>query len=167
MALAAPSPQLSPDPNGANNVGNGQGLQFITGGCLSDADCASGCCAGLASGEAVCSGPAVSFAQGKQGCGFGGAGQSQPDQQQGNNGGNNNAGGNNNNNNNAGGNNDVAGGANVGTGNGLQFITGPCLSDADCASGCCAGRVGSQTAACSAVLVANDDGKTGCGFVGA
>lgn len=158
MALAAPQPQLSPDPNGANNVGNGNGLQFITGGCLSDADCASGCCAGLASGEAVCSGPAVSFAQGKQGCGFGGAA----------------AGGNNNdnvqapeqgNNNNGGGaNNGVAGDQNVGTGNGLQFITGPCTSDADCASGCCAGRVGSATAACSAVLVANDDGKTGCGF---
>ena len=52
----------------------------------------------------------------------------------------------------------------VGTGAGTQFITGPCVQDSDCASGCCAGRVGSETAACSAVLVANDDGKTGCGF---
>lgn len=157
MALAAPRPQLSPDPNGANNVGNGQGLQFITGGCLSDTDCASGCCAGLASGVAVCSGPAVSFAQGKQGCGFGGA-VAGDDQNQGNDA---NIGGANN-----GAANTGAPGPNVGTGNGLQFITGACLSNADCASGCCAGKVGSTTAACSAVLVAFDSGKTGCGFGG-
>jgi hypothetical protein len=74
IAFAAPQPQLSPDPNGADKVGNGAGLQFITGGCLSDADCASGCCAGLSSGDALCSGPAVSTAQGKQGCGFIGSG---------------------------------------------------------------------------------------------
>ncbi|KAM3428083.1 hypothetical protein MY4824_009055 [Beauveria thailandica] len=60
------------DPSGAANVGNGQGKQFITGGCLSDADCASGCCAGLQDG-AVCSARAVANEQGKQGCGFGGA----------------------------------------------------------------------------------------------
>lgn len=164
MALAAPQPQLSPDPNGADNVGNGAGLQFITGGCLSDADCASGCCAGLASGDAVCSGPAVSFAQGKQGCGFGGAaaGGDNVDEDAGN-ANNGNVG---NGNNDAGNNNGAGNGAATGAGNGqgTQFITGPCLSDADCASGCCAGRVGSDTAACSAVLVANESGKTGCGF---
>jgi hypothetical protein len=33
------------DPAGAKNVGNGHGLQFIGGQCLSTADCASGCCA--------------------------------------------------------------------------------------------------------------------------
>ncbi|KAF1733507.1 hypothetical protein CRV24_007411 [Beauveria bassiana] len=38
------------DPAGAADVGNGQGKQFITGGCLSDADCRSGCCAGLKDG---------------------------------------------------------------------------------------------------------------------
>ncbi|EJP62690.1 uncharacterized protein BBA_08405 [Beauveria bassiana ARSEF 2860] len=61
------------DPAGAADVGNGQGKQFITGGCLSDADCRSGCCAGLKDG-AVCSSPDVAFDQGKQGCGFGSAG---------------------------------------------------------------------------------------------
>ena len=33
------------DPSGAKNVGNGQGKQFITGGCVSNAECASKCCA--------------------------------------------------------------------------------------------------------------------------
>ncbi|EGX89853.1 hypothetical protein CCM_08106 [Cordyceps militaris CM01] len=61
------------DPAGAANVGNGQGKQFITGGCTSDADCASGCCAGL-DGGAVCSARAVANAAGKQGCGFNAAG---------------------------------------------------------------------------------------------
>ncbi|KAM3449249.1 hypothetical protein MY3296_007107 [Beauveria thailandica] len=61
------------DPAGAADVGNGQGKQFITGGCLSDADCESKCCAGLKDG-AVCSSPDVAFDQGKQGCGFGSAG---------------------------------------------------------------------------------------------
>lgn len=42
-------------------------------------------------------------------------------------------------------------------------ITGLCSSDADCASGCCAGPKG----ACSARAVAFDSGKTGCGFGGA
>ncbi|OAA46727.1 hypothetical protein BBO_03282 [Beauveria brongniartii RCEF 3172] len=60
------------DPAGAADVGNGQGKQFITGGCLSDADCKSKCCAGLKDG-AVCSSPDVAFDQGKQGCGFGSA----------------------------------------------------------------------------------------------
>ncbi|PHH64237.1 hypothetical protein CDD81_4851 [Ophiocordyceps australis] len=61
------------DPAGEKNVGNGAGKQFITGGCLSDADCASGCCA-TKNGEGICSAQAVQFDQGKQGCGFGGAG---------------------------------------------------------------------------------------------
>lgn len=80
------------DPAGVKNVGNGQGKQFITGACLSNADCASGCCAGLGDG-AVCSGPAVGNAAGKRGCGFpnvGGNGAAT-----GNNGGKANTGGNN------------------------------------------------------------------------
>lgn len=163
LAMAVPQPQLSPDPNGDDNVGNGQGLQFITGGCLSDADCASGCCAGLASGDAVCSGPDVGNAQGKQGCGFGGAGagggatggedetavEVPADDAAG-----------------GGAGSGEAGSENVGQGDGSQFITGQCLSDADCASGCCAGSEGSDTGACSAVLVAEENGKTGCGFTG-
>lgn len=102
----------------------------------------------------------MSFAQGKQGCGFGGANQEQPPAEEApaqDNGNNNNVG-------NGVADNGAAGSQNVGLGNGQQFITGQCLSDADCASACCAGRVGSETAACSAVLVANADGKTGCGF---
>lgn len=114
----------------------------------------------------MCSGPDVGTAQGKQGCGFNGGG-----------GGNATAGG-------EGAGGDASGDAgetpaetgggevdaagpgseNVGTGNGKQFITGQCLSDADCASGCCAGSEGSSTAACSAVLASTESGKTGCGF---
>ncbi|KAH8664634.1 hypothetical protein BX600DRAFT_437168 [Xylariales sp. PMI_506] len=52
---------------GAQNVGLANGSQFITGQCFSDADCASGCCA---KPKGVCSGPAVSFDAGKEGCGF-------------------------------------------------------------------------------------------------
>ncbi|KAM5349724.1 hypothetical protein ACJ41O_006229 [Fusarium nematophilum] len=170
--LAIPNPRpVTPDPSGDKNIGNGQGTQFITGACLSDADCQSGCCATIDSGG-ICSAEAAANEQGKQGCGFGGDGQ-------------------------AAGNStesavsapaastpaaattaatqapagtgavdeDAAGSQNVGTGNGQQFITGQCLSDADCASGCCAGREGSSTGACSAEAVAEADGKTGCGFV--
>lgn len=54
---------------GSQNVGKGDGSQFITGQCFSDADCASGCCAKL-KGKGQCSGPAVSFDAGKEGCGF-------------------------------------------------------------------------------------------------
>ncbi|KAL2204582.1 hypothetical protein CC79DRAFT_1337119 [Sarocladium strictum] len=166
FAHALPSPQLTTDPAGDGNVGNGQGLQFITGACLSNADCGSGCCAGL-NGGGICSGPAVGNAQGKTGCGFGGDGavaappaDAPPavDQEQDMNVGGQAP---------AGVDETAAGAENVGTGNGSQFITGQCLSDADCASGCCAGRQGSTTAACSAVLVAEADGKTGCGFTSA
>ncbi|KAF4925432.1 hypothetical protein CGCVW01_v003548 [Colletotrichum viniferum] len=156
--LAAPSP-LSPDPAGAKNVGNGQGAQFIGGACLSSKDCASTCCATL-NGAGICSGLGAQFQAGKTGCGFGdggaGAGsgtgaeaaapsapaQAAPA---------------------AGGDTGAAGSQNVGKGNGQQFITGQCLSDADCASGCCAGPKG----ACSARAVAEEQGKTGCGFTAA
>lgn len=57
------------DPAGAKNLGNGKGQQFITGACLSDADCASGCCAGQ-NGGATCSGVGAQFQNGKTGCGF-------------------------------------------------------------------------------------------------
>lgn len=199
LALAIPRPlPLTPDPAGDKNIGNGQGRQFITGACLSDADCASGCCARL-NGGGICSGPAVSFAQGKQGCGFNAAGG----------GGN---GGSDTNNNNAavptpfpepaspppasgcgaaetvvvtplpepdtgsvaapatgatGGGTGIdtskPGAQNVGLGNGSQFITGQCFSDADCASGCCARLRGGGV--CSSPLVAFESGKQGCGFV--
>lgn len=140
------------DPNGAPHVGNGVGEQFITGQCLSDADCASGCCA-FPTG--ICSGPGASFQQGKQGCGFGsGAAPSSappaaapapvaavasaggPAF-------------------------DPAGVKNVGNGKGTQFIGGQCLNAADCASGCCAGPSG----ICSGPGAQTQAGKTGCGFV--
>ncbi|KAI9154937.1 Biotrophy-associated secreted protein [Paramyrothecium foliicola] len=165
-ALALPQPQLQADPSGDKNIGNGQGGQFITGACLSDADCASACCATLGS-SGICSGPGAAFNQGKQGCGFGGAGNAFPDQNQGND--NNNGNGNGQQSPPAGGNNAInenaAGSQNVGNGNGLQFITGQCLSDADCASGCCAGSAAnSGVAACAARAVAEANGRTGCGF---
>ncbi|CAM1503612.1 Fc.00g012030.m01.CDS01 [Cosmosporella sp. VM-42] len=162
FALPNPNPNpLTPDPSGDKNIGNGAGGQFITGACLNDADCASGCCATL-NGGGICSGTAVSFAQGKQGCGFGGSGSTPPantsaapappvatDEAAGN--GNINT--------------SAPGSQNVGTGSGQQFITGQCFTDADCASKCCAGKAGSSTGACSAIAVSTDSGKTGCGFV--
>ncbi|EAQ93849.1 hypothetical protein CHGG_02084 [Chaetomium globosum CBS 148.51] len=154
------SRQSIPDPSGDKNVGNGAGVQFIGGQCLGAADCASGCCATLPKGGqtiGVCSGVGAQNQAGKQGCGFesGGAGNQGGNQggNQNNNGGDNqnNAGGNQNN---GGGNQnngqaggtvqpsglkpDPSGAGNVGNGQGKQFITGECTSDADCGSGCCA-----------------------------
>ncbi|KAH6658713.1 hypothetical protein BKA67DRAFT_220408 [Truncatella angustata] len=144
--LAVPSPAV-PDPAGVKNIGNGAGVQFIGGECLSSADCASACCAFNNNGGGICSGVGAQFQNGKTGCGFGDNGAAAP------------ATGNV-----ASGSVDTSapGSQNVGTGNGQQFITGQCLSDADCASSCCAGPKG----ACSAAAVAFDSGKTGCGFVG-
>lgn len=141
------------DPAGAKNVGNGQGGQFITGQCLSDADCASGCCA---KPTGICSGPGASFQNGKEGCGFGGGGaapapppapETPPATSTPANGGPP---------------FDPAGGKNVGNGKGGQFITGQCLSNADCGSGCCAFPSG----ICSGPGAAFQNGKQGCGFGG-
>lgn len=66
FALVAAVVAVPPfDPNGAPHVGNGKGEQFITGQCLSDADCASGCCANP---TGICSGPGAATQQGKTGC---------------------------------------------------------------------------------------------------
>ncbi|KAL2201987.1 hypothetical protein CC79DRAFT_1401694 [Sarocladium strictum] len=74
FAVAA-SAQLVPNESGASNVGNGQGQQFTTGGCVSDADCQEGCCAGGATSfngvdAGICSGIGAEFQNGKTGCGF-------------------------------------------------------------------------------------------------
>ncbi|TPX18707.1 uncharacterized protein E0L32_002564 [Thyridium curvatum] len=175
-ALAAPQP-IEVDPNGAKNLGNGAGTQFITGACLSNADCASGCCASIVGGSSangICSGPAVGNVAGKGGCGFsaagggaaaappssppppatsagsgttpppttGGAAAAKPIQV------------------------DSSGAKNVGNGAGKQFITGACLSNADCNSGCCASIIGGNGAngICSGTAVGNVAGKGGCGF---
>ncbi|KND01257.1 uncharacterized protein SPPG_03071 [Spizellomyces punctatus DAOM BR117] len=147
------APAAAPAAPGANGKGNGKGTQFITGPCSSDADCASDCC-GFNSGK--CAGPVIAQER-DGGCGFGDA---QP--------------------------NDRAarvfrgqapaapaakkqaapaaapaapGAKNKGNGQGTQFITGPCASDADCASGCC----GFRTGKCAGAIVAQErDG--GCGF---
>jgi len=146
------------DPAGVPNVGNGQGKQFIGGQCLSNADCASACCAGP---SGICSGPGAQLQAGKTGCGFSsGAAPAAPAP------------------NNAAapapaapaaaGTNaaggppfDPAGVPNVGNGQGKQFIGGQCLSAADCASGCCAGPSG----ICSGIGAQTQAGKTGCGFI--
>ncbi|KAH8594682.1 hypothetical protein B0O99DRAFT_513380, partial [Bisporella sp. PMI_857] len=60
---------VTPNNAGARNVGQGNGAQFITGGCVSDADCASACCAGNPT-VGVCSAEAASLQAGKTGCGF-------------------------------------------------------------------------------------------------
>ncbi|TVY55463.1 hypothetical protein LSUE1_G009520 [Lachnellula suecica] len=60
---------ITPNVAGAKNVGLASGAQFITGGCTSDADCSSACCAD-ASNVGVCSAEAAQFQNGKNGCGF-------------------------------------------------------------------------------------------------
>ncbi|KAK3316747.1 hypothetical protein B0H66DRAFT_641535 [Apodospora peruviana] len=64
------SAQAIPNTSGARDVGNGQGLQFTTGGCVADADCQEGCCANNGEGTGICSGIGAEFQNGKQGCGF-------------------------------------------------------------------------------------------------
>jgi len=66
---------LKVDPAGTANVGNGAGGQFIGGGCNSDEDCASGCCALVdadvtTNAFGICSGKGANRQNGKQGCGF-------------------------------------------------------------------------------------------------
>lgn len=105
-----------------------QGTQFITGTCKADSDCASGCC-GFNSGK--CAGPVIAQER-DGGCGFGEAKS----------------------------NANAVNGANGGStgGAGSQFITGPCESDADCASACC----GFKSGKCAGPVIAQErDG--GCG----
>ncbi|KAI5779826.1 hypothetical protein EDC01DRAFT_298409 [Geopyxis carbonaria] len=111
---------------------DGDGTQFITGVCTSDADCASACC-GFNSGK--CAAPLVAQER-DGGCGFNGAAapvaataSAAP----------------------------VDASA-VGSAVGTQFITGECTSDADCASTCC----GFNSGKCAAPLVAQErDGGCG------
>ncbi|KID80449.1 hypothetical protein MBR_01761, partial [Metarhizium brunneum ARSEF 3297] len=166
------------DPSELKNVGQGNGKQFITGKCLSNADCSTNCCAGK-NGGGVCSAVAVANADGKTGCGFGGGNAGNNGANAGNNGANagNNGANAGNNGANAGNNGANAGnnGANAGNGGnqgvptgdgaenfangaGKQFITGVCASDADCASTCCA----KTTKACAAIGAV---GAENCGFV--
>ncbi|KAI0018884.1 hypothetical protein F4780DRAFT_793887 [Xylariomycetidae sp. FL0641] len=75
LFFAASALALTPNDAGARDVGNGEGAQFTTGGCVSDADCQEGCCAGGASDAegnevGICSGIGAEFQSGKTGCGF-------------------------------------------------------------------------------------------------
>ncbi|KAI3316996.1 hypothetical protein HD806DRAFT_399750 [Xylariaceae sp. AK1471] len=171
-AAAIPSP-LTPDPSGASHVGNGQGQQFIGGSCLSSKDCnpVMACCASFFDAKTstvagICSGLGAQTQQGKTGCGFGDgangapappASSTVPDVPTGTSP--------------AGNTGTVtllpgeAGAENVGTGNNQQFITGQCISDADCkdpATACCA--TGGKCAARAPVNDPSDPRE--CGFVG-
>lgn len=62
---------LTPNNAGAKDVGNGAGQQFTTGGCVSDADCRSTCCAEISTtGVGICSAVGAATQNGKTGCGF-------------------------------------------------------------------------------------------------
>lgn len=173
------------DQPGSQNVGTGSAQQFITGQCLSAADCASGCCVAQNDGSGECKNRIPTEERGAT-CDFVCGGASIP-ANAGNNGGagagaggnTGNAGNNNNNNNNNAGNNNAGAGAgaggqcanintsipgsqNVGTGSGTQFITGQCLSPADCASGCCVAQ-DSGIAECKAPLPTAEKGLS-CDF---
>ena len=127
--------------------------------CLSNADCGSGCCANP---TGICSGPGAQFQAGKTGCGFGSGAAAVPPVVQaapaavdaGTPAGALTAPAN------GGPPFDINGVKNVGNGVGAQFITGQCLNNADCASGCCAGPSG----ICSGPGASTQAGKTGCGF---
>ncbi|KAK3367761.1 biotrophy-associated secreted protein 2 [Podospora didyma] len=69
LAFAVSTLALSPNNAGAKNVGGGNAQQFITGGCVNNADCQSACCANL-SGVGICSAEAAAFQAGKAGCNF-------------------------------------------------------------------------------------------------
>ncbi|OAA65558.1 hypothetical protein SPI_02345 [Niveomyces insectorum RCEF 264] len=71
LAFAVSVMALAPNNSGASDVGNGQGQQFTTGGCVADADCRSACCAEIStSGLGICSAEGAQFQNGKLGCGF-------------------------------------------------------------------------------------------------
>ncbi|EJF63606.1 hypothetical protein BD309DRAFT_195411 [Dichomitus squalens] len=154
-APTTPAPSVAP------------GSQFITGPCTSDADCASGCC-GFNTGK--CAGAIVAQER-DGGCGFGDA---QP---------NDNAARKLRGEAPASSSAPVASSSSASAASvsstavvpsassvapttpapsvapGSQFITGPCTSDADCASGCC----GFKSGKCAGAIVAQErDG--GCGF---
>lgn len=150
------------DPAGVKNVGNGKGIQFIGGQCLSAADCGSGCCAGP---SGICSGPGAQTQNGKTGCGFvSGAAPAAPAAAAASPAADSNTGASTAASTtpaNGGPAFDPAGEKNVGNGKGIQFIGGQCLNAADCGSGCCAGPSG----ICSGPGAQTQNGKTGCGFV--
>ena len=146
------------------------GTQFITGPCNSDADCASSCC-GFKSG--LCAGPVIAQTR-DGGCGHGdaqpndiaaqaffssqsaamagatspaAAAAAPPATNTGTSGASSGSG---TTSSNGAIDSSIPGAANVGKGDASQFITGQCLSDADCASGCC----GFHTGKCAGAVIA-------------
>ncbi|KAI6351769.1 Biotrophy-associated secreted protein 2 [Pyricularia grisea] len=69
MALSVTA-KVEPNNAGAKSVGQGNGQQFITGGCVDNADCQSACCAGNGDNKGVCSNEVAALQNGKTGCGF-------------------------------------------------------------------------------------------------
>ncbi len=138
----------------AGGSGKAPATQFITGSCANDAECESGCCA-LNTGK--CAARLIALESGG-GCGFIRGAAAAPARGAAASGAAPNAtaasvgaaaGG------------AAAGGAAAGGSGkppGIQFITGPCANDAECASGCCA----LNTGLCAARLVALESGG-GCG----
>ncbi|KAJ9134148.1 hypothetical protein NKR23_g10306 [Pleurostoma richardsiae] len=185
VTVAKPAP-LVPDASGDKNIGNGAHQQFIGGQCLSSLDCGAGgnnaCCAVLPTADGtigICSGLGAQTQAGKQGCGFGDGGSTETTAAT--------DGTNVTDSSGASANatetstsssgtatdsatcaikSDIPGAQLVGNGQGQQFITGQCFSDADCAQGgsaCCA-TAADGTGVCSGSAVANTAGKQGCGF---
>ncbi|KAF2009596.1 hypothetical protein BU24DRAFT_473782 [Aaosphaeria arxii CBS 175.79] len=68
-ALAVAQTQI-PDSEGPANVGKGNGKQFITGRCASNADCNSKCCADVSESLGLCSAESQAEVGKKKGCGF-------------------------------------------------------------------------------------------------
>ncbi|OIW23795.1 hypothetical protein CONLIGDRAFT_673986 [Coniochaeta ligniaria NRRL 30616] len=130
---------------GAQNVGKGDGSQFITGQCLSNADCASTCCN---KNTGLCN---AIGAVGIQNCGFGAAAAAAAPAAAAP------AAGTATSTANAAVDSSKPGAQNVGKGDGSQFITGQCFSNADCASTCC----NKNTGLCNAIGAV---GIQNCGF---
>ncbi|RKU43467.1 hypothetical protein DL546_001687 [Coniochaeta pulveracea] len=140
--LAIPMPQtgsatVDTSKPGSQNVGKGDGSQFITGQCFTNADCASTCCN---KNTGVCNAiGAVGIDNCQPGAGGQAASPATPPATDNSS-------------------TDTSsanpaidfskpGSQNVGKGDGSQFITGQCLTNADCASTCC----NKNTGVCNAI----------------
>ena len=142
FAIAAPQ-NLLPDGNSFGNLGNGAGLQFITGACRSTADCnqdnVPSCCAFLVSytSTGICSSIAAGPVDGQRGCGYGDTPGCSIDKT-------------------------ITGYRAVGFRRGEQFNGGQCFFPDDCSSGCCAAQPG-RASLCKNWLAAHMKGER-CDF---
>jgi hypothetical protein len=120
---------------GAHNVGKGDGSQFITGQCFSNADCASTCCN---KNTGLCN---AIGAVGANACGFQVSNSAATPTET------TSAAGSVASSVNPAIDTSLPGSQNVGKGDGSQFITGQCFTNADCASTCC----NKNTGVCNAI----------------